>query len=390
MSLPNSLMCVLHVTNECNLLCTYCYKSCESYKYRGATSTNHYLSYAKLARIAEWILKSKREFVYFQFHGGEPTLAWNEITNFITTVNKFKNLKNQEVAFGIQTNGLNWSHDKLKWATANGLNISVSFDGTEHTQNLNRPYGDGNGSYHDILEKLKLILSYFPDTCAMVTVVQPEFIPSILENLIEIGFKRFGLSPAYDKATLNNSVWCKQMAEYHLSLAHQLVSINLQKPTIIEENIKQIIVNLYNKEPLYMCHAWPCGAGTKMIAVDIDSKIYPCDEFFGDLDWSFGDFEKISQTPIDELLTSSEIVNHLSSRHFNQIAKCDNCDVSKGCGGSCTAQAYFNKGTILSHDPLCVYFKHFIKNLSKLVDENPIALPMLVNPWKTKEIVRSF
>ena len=135
-------LCVLHITNECNLRCKHCYLSAGKPR-RKELTTNE---------IKDLILQLKKMRVFCIFiTGGEPTLRkdFEEIINYLFTIN---------LDFNVVTNGTLLTESFLKRLNPKTPFI-ISFDGIK-THNEIR---NGFENYGSIQEKLLLLKKFkFP------------------------------------------------------------------------------------------------------------------------------------------------------------------------------------------------------------------------------------
>ena len=107
---------VLHLTEQCNLRCKYCFMT----HGEGRMST----------RVAEsavdYLLKECGEYARLTFFGGEPLLEFEmiqHITNYI------RNKSSKQIMLDIVTNGTLLTEEFLEYADKNHIHISISYDG---------------------------------------------------------------------------------------------------------------------------------------------------------------------------------------------------------------------------------------------------------------------
>lgn len=379
-NVSGDVICVVHLTNQCNLRCVYCYKNVTQ---GDSQEESGNLSWEDLTLFADWVLASSKDFILFQFHGGEPTLRWSMIICFVEWIYGHPYYTCERVGFGIQTNGIDFDQEKLDWATANSIRIGVSFDGISAIQNANRPLAGGQESYLHVVENVARMVKTKTKTCIQTTVLDYGNLSECFWHSVELGVKRVVLSPAYYPSTLNNKYWCSALASAHLDLARELIERNLKKPTAIEVTLARLLRNWFTPEwkNKFMCHAWPCGAGTRLIALKVNGCLYPCDELFAFEEWCYGHVTSLSSEPFDHLLTNSTINRKLHSRHYELIEDCRNCAVRAACGGGCSGIIWSRCGTLLASDPLCTYYQTLLAGLLDLIELEPLGIPMLSNPW---------
>ncbi|MBC8450505.1 MAG: radical SAM protein [Chloroflexi bacterium] len=141
---------VLLLTNRCNLRCTYCYAS-------GGEGTVQDLP-SELARVAiDHACQNARELgrPHFEltFHGGgEPVQAW-EVLCKATAYARSKDLP---CRISMVTNGV-WTAHQREWILHNLDELSISFDGAQETQDRQRPFASGWGSFKAVMRTIEAL-----------------------------------------------------------------------------------------------------------------------------------------------------------------------------------------------------------------------------------------
>lgn len=372
------LLCSVDLTNKCNLSCPYCYKETEYYDTFGSRESYSDIKRDNLYKFYNWILSSKlKTDICFQFHGGEPLIKWDLITWFIDSIEAL-NITSKNISFGIQTNGLLLSPEKIDWLFKHKVQVGLSFDGTREQQDKNRPILNGKGSYDKIVNNIKYLLEKFPETSCQVTVEEPDSIEDSLMNLNELGFKNCIFRPVYNKKS-ESKEWQLNMAKRHVDLAKKIVEINKNEGTISESSIKRTIRAIANGKTDFMCHSWPCGAGSKLVAMDIDGFVYPCDIFFNSTVWCYGNINQLNEFTFDEVIFNSKITETLVNRTADKIEACSTCSTQNSCGGGCPGVTFLHKKSIYEPDIHCDYFHNFQTGIDELISVEPINIIYLTN-----------
>lgn len=151
---PNSTyhptMAVLLLTNRCNLRCTYCYAN-------GGEEPVEDLSLALARAAIDYVYQNavEQERPYFDltFHGGgEPVQAWKtlqEATNYARS-------KTLSCRVSMVSNGI-WSTRQQAWILKNLNSVSISLDGGPETQDQQRPFASGRGSFKAVMRTIEAL-----------------------------------------------------------------------------------------------------------------------------------------------------------------------------------------------------------------------------------------
>ena len=141
---------VLLLTNRCNLRCSYCYAN-------GGEGPVQDLS-SDLARVVidqahqNAVELSKPSFELTFHGGGEPLQAWDVLQD-ATVYARGKDLPCHVsmVSNGICTAG------QREWLIDNLDSFSISFDGSQLTQDQQRPFASGRGSFKAVMRTIKAL-----------------------------------------------------------------------------------------------------------------------------------------------------------------------------------------------------------------------------------------
>jgi uncharacterized protein len=139
---------VILSTNRCNLRCVYCYADAGL-----ETGEDVPLEMAKTAidlahRNAVELGRSSFDLT---FHGGgEPTLAWDTLVEAVA----YARAKDLPCDVSVVSNGV-WTERQREWLIPNLNGLTISFDGTRETQDSQRPFAPGKGSFEAVMETIR-------------------------------------------------------------------------------------------------------------------------------------------------------------------------------------------------------------------------------------------
>lgn len=178
----------LNITDNCNLKCQHCFVQQKPNK----------MSYKIAEDTMEWLIKNAKKRgldkrPHCGFFGGEPLLEWNSI--IVPIVEKYKG----KINFGLTTNGVLLSEDKLKFMKDNNISLLFSCDGDKYSQDANRPLKNGESSFEAIKDIISLIPKYFPETTFRST-ISKKTCGKIMDNInfaMSQGFKMMFLIPNF-------------------------------------------------------------------------------------------------------------------------------------------------------------------------------------------------
>lgn len=168
-SMPEVYMFIIAITEQCNLRCTYC---CYSGEYKGNHSHNsRTLCEGDIQAIYDFIDKTaKTKPIRISFYGGEPLINYPLVQYAIQSGQQ---RWEDDVTFSLSTNGTLLTEERIEWLVNNGVELSISIDGTQPFHDVHRVDAKGNGSYTKVRNALAYLHSntfnQYPKVVLMMT-----------------------------------------------------------------------------------------------------------------------------------------------------------------------------------------------------------------------------
>lgn len=318
-------------TNEtCNLNCVYCYES---------DKTNNKEFDIDLAiNTIENILNEPGEFVYINFHGGEPFLVFNKIKTLCEYI--WNRHYPSKYIFYATSNGTLIHGEIQEWLAKNKHRfvVGLSLDGTKEMHNINR-----SNSFDRI--DIDFFKKTWPRQGVKMT-ISPQTISNLAEGVIflhNIGIYQINANLAEMVDWSDNSLLNIYERELQTLSEYYLSHPNVNRCSLFKINFAGIINSVPRK--------W-CGAGTSMEVTDINGRKFPCHLFFE----SVCGKEKSDR--------SKEINFYDDSQLFSD--SCINCGFLVICP-TCLGSNYIARGSISARDMiLCKYTKARIVKVASL------------------------
>ena len=187
-------VCVLFLTDACNLRCIYCYA--HGGDAGGPRALPLPLARAAIDTVRRNALEQGHDRYSLCFHGGgEPTMAWSVLRNCVPYARKSP----LPAKITLTSNGV-WTEAQRAWITDNIDEVSLSFDGLPAIQDRQRPRKSGRGSHAAVARTLRALDRKGTAYGIRVTVTDQTItrIPEIVEYLCrETGAPAFQVEPAF-------------------------------------------------------------------------------------------------------------------------------------------------------------------------------------------------
>ena len=367
---------VLKVASLCNLNCTYCYvynKGDESYK-RQPKIMSEIVVEETLKNIKRHCEKFDIKNFLIVFHGGEPLLTGIEFYNkFIKKYEEIFNDSVIKIDFALQTNGVLLTEEIV--STFKKLNIipGISLDGTPESNNKNRIYHNGKGSYNDILNGFNLVKKIFGNGYANCLCVV-----DINENPKEVysHFKKIGVNEVnllfpdnnFESKTNNNEDfynWLINIFEIWYSDADN------NKPQI---KLFSDLIGLILGEP-YCGNEMYGKRENSTLVVETNGSIETVDT----LKVCGNGFTNTNINVFKNELNDIYKLNALSRKYYyshNDISqKCVSCELVEVCGGGFLAHRYSSLNGFDNPSVYCLELAKLICYIqNRLYSDLPIEL----------------
>lgn len=261
----------LHLTDECNLACKYCY----------VNQSAHTMS-PETARAAVDLAARTDGSCGIIFFGGEPLLQRQLIYDTVAYAEGL-GLRGK-FHFKITTNGTLLDEEFLQFSAAHRVFIALSHDGLAHDKN--RLTHDGAPTRDAVDRAAKLLLRYRPYAPVMMTVA-PNAVTDYaagVEYLYGLGFRY--LICALDYAGDWDEETLAELRRQYQRLAAWYRDLTLREVKFYFSPFEVKIASHIRQST--HC-AERCELGKKQISVAPDGNLYPCVQFVGQEDFRIGD-----------------------------------------------------------------------------------------------------
>lgn len=331
---------VVKVASRCNLNCTYCYvynMGDNSYKLQPKFMSIETIK-KTFARIKSHCLNNGLKNFLIIFHGGEPLLAGLDFyRNFIKIGNDI--LQDEiRIDYGMQTNGVLLDYNLASELKKLNIQVGISIDGTEVSNNKNRIFHNNKGSYKEIINGFNIIKEVYGDKFAnCLCVIDVNESPSDVYN----HFKQIGASNVhflFPDCNFKNSSYkdIPKVGEW-LVLMFDLwyKDTDLIKPSIRPlSDLIGLILGYEKYSEIF-------GKGknyTLVIETNGDIETVDTLKICGD-GFTKTKFNVVSNE-FDEIYESSKLAQEYFNGHENLCKTCKNCFLEDICGGGFIGHRY--------------------------------------------------
>lgn len=361
--------------HDCNFSCRYCYAS-------GGKSTSNYkksFDTEKIDELIEYIYRKRygnyKKYKFDFVSGGEPLLNLNILEYFLEKVRIMDSCLNKKTTVLIVTNGTLLTPKIIKTLDKYDVYLGISIDGPELIHNRQRVYKNGNGTYIDVVNSVKMLreinaTSKIKNAWAMSVITRETgSLIDLMENCINLGFRRMQMQLVRLPKEHSLCFRCEDIEDlkrnYSLLVDHILEHAEKGDLTRLKmiandnDSFGKFISRLLLRKDIY----YRCFAGKNKIAVTANGNIYPCDSFCGEKNFCIGN--------LDNSTTNIKVLELFKAAHVQNREKCKICWARQICGGDCYYNSYMLNKNIYDPDPMicemnCFFIEQAIHLLIQL------------------------
>lgn len=312
---------------SCNIGCVYCAEERKKY-----VSIDNKITYKQAESLAEL---TKDYSLNVLFHGGEPTLLDCE---YYQKLMEIFERKNDDVYFGIQTNGTRIDETWIDFLKKNKkrLGISISLDGP-NSVNAYRLTKQKEETYNTVYHNIKKLGENGIKTGLICTIVSLAIgkEKELYDMLMEFDNLQFvKLNPCMDRNEDGTVPFWGISPEQYFKFVSHFFDIMMVQGTWNRFFIEPIISVLKNVEGVRssFCN-YTFEKCTNFISVYPDGTITSCDNF----NLQDGFIGKLNEIDDVEKIRFLQNNDDLREDYSDLLKKCENCDYKEICKGGCIA-----------------------------------------------------
>lgn len=362
-SIPNNMeiskeaMLTLNTTHGCNMACKYCFVSTSEDRKNVMQLP---VVRKSIINMIEANQEAERYIIYF--FGGEPLLHKQFIKDAVQIAKEEIILKrNKKVCFLLNTNGTLIDDAILQFFKKEDFTVTVSLDGPEDINDLNRVFLDGCGSFKRIMDCVKRLKEYgvkfnLRATFNSKTVHLAEIFRFFedMEVPYSFAFAVGAKEKKRDETNFNDEDIIRLDNELKVVMEFLLSKLANGNPIYCSDFHKKIGVLRNRSIKLHGCEA-----GRHSFIVDEAGTYYTCQNMLPFTETAVGDVYK----GID-----SNKVDKFRSKQVEDLSVCSQCWARYLCGGGCEAERYFFDCNIQRCKVTQLEWKHFISTYIKWND----------------------
>ncbi len=340
---------VIHLTNDCNLRCKYCYAQGGSYGGRRSI-----LSEDMADRILNVFYSHFEIIQTVQLFGGEPLMNINVMEKICKYIRNKDLQHERKTNIGLVTNATLISDDFISLVKKYEIHVTISYDGDPVVNDLLRPYANGAGTSNDILNNaLHLYRETNQPETIEVTYTQYHIDNNIKIMQIVSNIKDMFENTSVHLVPVSGEEECSYTIKDLQPFVESIDEIFGSTDKIYSYSIADRIFYGLNKE--YSPMRYICVAGNGTLSVSVEGNVYPCFMFTNEEGLCLGN---ITNSNIFNSQTFNEKLQEL--REFSDKTKnpdCSKCFIKTLCVGCLGLNARYETDHFEINNKMCDMFR---------------------------------
>lgn len=345
---PQTLTAWLHVTNACNLRCTYCYI------HKTDAAMDQETGLLAIQAIFRSAAQHGFQTVKLKYAGGEATLNFPLVRILHTYAQELAVMHGLNLEAVVLSNGVSLSREMLAFLRAHSISLMLSLDGNEESHNTQRVFANGKGSFFHVQRGIQRALAagVTPHLSITITTASATSIRDVVRAALEYDLP-FHLN-FYREHECGVSAQSLQAEQDHLidGMKAAFAEIESKLPR------RRLIDGLVDHASFRAPHEYACGAGHNYIVIDEHGRVARCQM---EIERTVGDVW--AQDPLGLVRGTHDGFQNTS---VHEKVGCRDCAWRQWCAGGCSLLTFRATGRSDVQSPYCHVYKTLYPDVLRL------------------------
>lgn len=329
----------LHLTDRCNLRCSYCYLP--HVREDMSSETGH----AAIDATFRSALANGFKQVKLKYAGGEPLLHLSLIVELHQYAQSLAEKHRLDLEGVVLSNGTLLTAEMVETFKSLGLRLMISMDGLGQYHDTHRPYAGGRGSFTDVTEAVDLALAngLTPNISVTVSSRTAEGLPEIMAWILDRSLP-FSLN-FYRENDLSASHEDMRLDE------QKIINGMLAAFKVIEQNLprRPFLGGIIDRANLSVSHTHTCGVGQNYLVFDQNGQVAKCQMHI--------------RKPVTDVYAADPLAliraDQIGIQNLPVMEKegCKTCEWKHWCAGGCPLATHRATGRYDVKSPNCNIYK---------------------------------
>jgi uncharacterized protein len=338
----------LHITDRCNLRCSYCYlphvhedMSIETGKAAIDATLNAAVGYGYPR-------------VKLKYAGGEALLRYSAVLELHQYARERSSALKLALDGVVLSNGTLLTPEMISGLKSAGLRLMISLDGLSESHDAQRVYASGRGTSQDVLRGIETALQngLTPDISITISSRNADGLPALISWVLDHQLP-FSL----------NFYRENDLSKTHADLAlddEKIIAGMRAAFKVIEEKLpaQSLLASIMDRANLSAPHSRTCSAGNDYLVYDQSGRLSQCQML---MHKKVGDVH--SSDPLALIRNSADSLQNLP---VHQKSECSQCQWRYWCTGGCPISTQRTSGRFDLKSPNCHIYQSLYPDVLRL------------------------
>lgn len=345
---PQTLTAWLHVTNACNLRCTYCYLN------KTNSAMDEIMGRAALDAVFRSAIKHGFQVVKLKYAGGEATLNFPLVIALHTYAKALATEHTLQLREVVLSNGVGLTLSMIEFIRNENIRLMISLDGIGSAHNAQRVFANGRGSFSQVSRSIERALAGGLSPHLSITVTA--YNADALADAVAFALDRDLL---FNLNFFRDNECAAGLGDLRAGEARLIAGMR-RAFAVIEERLprRSLIGALVDRSTFNSPHDRACGAGRTYLVIDEKGGVARCQM----------EIEKVVANVFveDPLLVVREVRDGFQNIPVDQKEGCRDCEWRYWCAGGCSLLTFKMTGRSDIKSPNCNIYKSLYPEVLRL------------------------
>lgn len=329
----------LHVTNDCNLRCPYCYVS------KTNEGMSEEVGLASIDAVVNSAVKHGYPALKLKYAGGEASLRWRLLTRLHDYAQQLATRSGLRLEGVLLNNGVAVSNRLIEAIKERNIRVMISLDGVGDWHDAQRPLINGRGSFRLVEQGIDRLIKADHHPHLSITITDHNV--AGLAEVVRFALER-DLTFSFNLFRDNGCIANPQTLE---TKDQVLIDSLLKAFAMIEELMPpwSVLGTILDRGQLLQPRLRSCGVGQDYIVIDHRGQIARCHMA---LSKATGSVFKS-----DPLLTIRQNTMGVLNLSVDERQECSGCEWRYWCSGGCPVATNHATGRFDVKSPYCSVYK---------------------------------
>lgn len=344
---------VIHLTNDCNMRCQYCYANGGNY-----LSDRDMMDKQTLDKLLEVFFKEFDTINNIQFFGGEPLMNYPLLEYACKKINQLAEDRGYTIGFGIVTNGTLIDKKFIDLVKKYKIQVTISYDGNPKVNDIMRRMKNGKGSSDIILEKAKWLKEETGEPNTIEATYNQHHIDNSISIMDVVNHIQKELPDTYihlvPAGGTDETDFAIENLEIFPDSIHEIVARKKDDNQFFVYSLAhRIFIALENRE-INIPNI--CDAGFGTMSVSTKGQVYPCFMFTDNDELCYGNITNKELFKSPKFIEIKNKINNFSVKSNNE--ECQNCFIKSLCNGCLGLNSFHSGNPFKLSSKICNMFRH--------------------------------